>query len=222
MKRKSGFTLIELLIVVSILALLLIAVFFSVSKQRSKAEDARAKGELDRLKIAFEDYYNDHNCYPPAAWFDGPEDCNSQNLRPYMTNLQCDRKTGLPYKYETDPTGCKSFMLYGIPDSTNGTYCDSDGNLYTYETTSSNIAASTGCPTPTPAPSVAPSIAPSPSPSPSPLPSPSASPNIQYYCQQVGSCQPFNTAVWDCIPSYADSACAASNNCSNTGSCFHK
>ena len=49
--HKRGFTLIELMIVISIIALLVIALYTSVTKQRGKAEDARAKNDLENIKV---------------------------------------------------------------------------------------------------------------------------------------------------------------------------
>lgn len=120
---KKGFTLIEVLIVVTILALLAVGVLFSVSKQRAKAEDAKIKAYLNDLKIAFEDYYGDKTCYPPPAWFDGTDDCQSSNLKPYLKAIQCDKKTGVPYVYEVDPTqtSCpqwyKIYATFNLPDT---------------------------------------------------------------------------------------------------------
>ncbi len=110
---KSGYTLIEILIVIAIIALLAVALLVSIRSQRQKAEDARTKSEINRLKTAMEDYYGDNNCYPPNAWFDDAADCGSNSMSPYLPSMICDNKTGTPYRYETDPTGCKWYILYG-------------------------------------------------------------------------------------------------------------
>lgn len=109
---SAGFTMIEVLIVAAILALLAISLTLSVTRQREKADDATIKSDLQKLKIAFEDYYNDNNCYPPPESFDGPEDCNSGNLAPYLANMPCDNNTKLPYPIEYVPDQCGGFRLY--------------------------------------------------------------------------------------------------------------
>lgn len=110
---KKGFTLIEILIVVAILAILTLASIVSLTKNRLKADDAKIKSDLSRLKIAFEDYYNDNNCYPPVAWFDSADDCDTNLMSPYLNQILCNKKTGLPYPYWSDvPTCPQSFILY--------------------------------------------------------------------------------------------------------------
>lgn len=148
MHKKHGFTLIELLITISILAILVIGALFTVSQQRAKAENARIKSYLARLKIAFEEYHNDNGCYPPAAWFDDANDCDSDSLSPYLNKLQCNKKTGLPYAYETDPTGCKWFKFYATfdiptadPDSLSQ-YDLNGSHLGNYGVSSSNVNVS--------------------------------------------------------------------------------
>jgi prepilin-type N-terminal cleavage/methylation domain-containing protein len=181
-KTKTGYTLIELLITVSIIAILIIGALFTLNRQRDRADDARVKAELDRLKIAFEEYHNDHGCYPPAEWFDSVDDCGSNQLSPYLGAIPCDRNTGLPYVLETDETSCTWYKLYARLDrperddqavaqrsstgSTKGNYGVSSANVTVsvyYESPESSAAASS-----TPSPS---------SPSPSPEPSPNS-----YWC----------------------------------------
>ena len=206
----EGFTLIEVLIVVAILAILTIAVIMSLTGNRDKAADAKMKSDLDRLKIAFEDYYNDHNCYPPAAWFASSSDCNSGNLRPYLNAIPCDPKTGLPYKLETDVSGCGWYKLYGKTTSTPDSYC-TGGVCYGYIVSSSNIAT-TFSPTPSPSSSIAPS--------PTPSPSPSGS-NLYYYCSSLNNCSSYNPTLFSCTPSYTnDPYCGGGAIvCGTVGSC---
>jgi len=138
---KSGFTLIELLITIAVLAILSTGVLFSVVSQRMKAEDSRIKTDLHDLKIAFEDYHNDKNCYPPLDWFDSASDCGSNNLSPYLNILPCDRKTGLPYVLRTST--CDTFVLYAtIKNSNDAKYSpfyDGSTLLGTYAVSSSNL-----------------------------------------------------------------------------------
>ena len=100
MKKQNGLTLIEILVVVAVLALLLLALFkvFKVDVNRSK--DAERKADLQEIKLAFENYYNDHQTYPPEEVL---ADCQSEALRPYLKNVPCDPETGEPYLYLPAP-----------------------------------------------------------------------------------------------------------------------
>lgn len=204
MLKKPAFTLIELLIVVAILAILTLTVLSSLSGQRTKGEDAKIKADLARLKIAFEDYYNDHNCYPPPAWFTAAANCGSTILAPYLQTLTCDPKTGLPYPVETDPTGCTWFKIYANlstlsdPDLLSLTY--SQGNVTktaNYGVSSSNISLL-------------------------PSPAPSGSAQQMYYCQQINNCT-LVPAGRTCTPSYPSPNCdsATGNPCAHPVTACH-
>lgn len=219
--RKRGYTLIEILVTFSVLALLLMVSIFSVSRQRGKAEDARAKADLNRLKIAFEEYYNDHNCYPPAEWFDSESDCQSTVLSPYLANLTCDAKTDLPYTYTTDATGCKWFKLYtniGKDDAQALAQCyPVSSTIGNYGVGSETVDIADNClVVATPAPTAAPTTTPVPTATPAPTPKP----KYTHYCR-AGSCTAFDNTVWSCTPGYMDSTCGGSG-CTSSGSCFLK
>lgn len=94
--RDEGFTLGELLIVVAVIAILLTGALLNWKTQIAKAFDARRKADLDHIRRAFEDYYNDHSCYPPS---DILTVCGGGALQPYLTAIPCDPQAKLPYKY---------------------------------------------------------------------------------------------------------------------------
>lgn len=202
---KCGFTLIEVLIVVAILGLLALALFMSMSGQRSKADDARAKSDLERLKIAFEDYYNDNNCYPPPEWFDNADDCGGNSLSPYLNVMPCDRNTGLPYHlvYPTDQ--CSSFAIYATlksaatdPEALNAPLTEDD-TTYSYAVSSSNLDVNPGSGT---------GFVPG---------------HNYYFCSAVNNCTSYNPETHICSPSYTDDAnCGGDNNnkCPTSGSCI--
>lgn len=216
---KKGFTLTEILVVVAIIAILFILALSMLKTNRDKAEDASSKSSLHRLKIAFEDYYADNNCYPPATFFDEAADCNSNNLTPYLTSVPCDKNTGLPYVLETDDTGCKWFKLYANlklatddPDAL--ALCDSSGStLGNYAVSSSNVVPLVACQSPSPTPSA---------PISSSTPSPSFDSSFTYYyCSAVNNCTSYNPATHICSPSYVDNPnCDGGvNKCRSIGSC---
>ncbi|MBD3279271.1 MAG: hypothetical protein GF390_01005, partial [Candidatus Pacebacteria bacterium] len=61
---QAGLTLIELLVIVTIIAVVLILLVLSIPRQLGRARDSQRKSDLEKIKVAFEDYYNDHHCYP--------------------------------------------------------------------------------------------------------------------------------------------------------------
>ena len=68
MKNKNAFTLVELMVVMAILvmmAAIMIGVFNSIGIT-NKGRDAQRKKDLNRIKVAFEEYFNDNGYYPKA------------------------------------------------------------------------------------------------------------------------------------------------------------
>lgn len=66
MKKIKGFTLVEILIVIAIL-LIMIAILIGILNPIAlinKAKDSRRKKDLSRIRVAFEEYFNDKGCYP--------------------------------------------------------------------------------------------------------------------------------------------------------------
>lgn len=105
---KKAFTLLELLIIVSLIAIVAIAVLILLNpwRQIAKAQDGRRKNDLAALQKALEDYYNDRGCYPtpaqicynsPTSLPNGTYTCNicgnestSPSFSPYLSRLPCD------------------------------------------------------------------------------------------------------------------------------------
>lgn len=99
MNLKKGFTLIEVLIVVTIVAVLAVLAMFMMTNNLSKSRDGKRKTDLDRIKIAFESYYDDENAFPPELIL---TTCGGEGLRPYLSEIPCDPKTKKPYCYIYD------------------------------------------------------------------------------------------------------------------------
>ncbi|NCN82959.1 MAG: prepilin-type N-terminal cleavage/methylation domain-containing protein [Candidatus Pacebacteria bacterium] len=97
---RKGFSLIEVLIIVAILGLLLIAGYFFMAPQISRGRDSKRLSDLSKLKVVFEDYYNDHSCYPPTDTLELY--CGgggSTILDDYIGSVPCDPLTKGPYLY---------------------------------------------------------------------------------------------------------------------------
>jgi len=99
-KQQKGLTLIEILIVVALLMLVLVAIFKVFNVDINRAKDAQRKSDLRDIKLAFEDYYNDHGTYPPEEYL---ADCGGESLKPYLKVVPCDPVTGEPYLYMPSP-----------------------------------------------------------------------------------------------------------------------
>lgn len=106
---SDGWTLTELLIVVAIFAILaLIFLLVNWKKNINRAFDARRKADLANIRTAFEQYYNDKECYPPIAVLDNcgssgtPDDPITPGLAPYLKKVPCDPASKTPYLYQPD------------------------------------------------------------------------------------------------------------------------
>lgn len=100
MRNDDGWTLSELLIVVAIFAILSI-IFLLVNWRKNvfRAQDARRKTDISNIRRAFEEYYNDNECYPELTILNN---CDGTNLNPYLRTIPCDPATREPYKYQPD------------------------------------------------------------------------------------------------------------------------
>ncbi len=188
---KKGFTLIEMVVAVAILGLLIIITTMSWKNQLDKARDAQRKNDLQRISIAFEEYFSDFGCYPPE---DILQNCGGGNLRPYLDKIPCDPVTGEPYQYVPDgehPACPKNFRILirlandgdpAIADlgCAGELGCGWNGNpVYNYGISSKNVTVAN--------PSTALGASPSPSPAASASPQPSASPGT-LACDPNGQC----------------------------------
>lgn len=206
-RKNLGFTLIEVLIIVSIIAILTIILKSSTSQQINKADDSEAKSDLYRLKIAFEEYYTDHSCYPPAEWFDSPADCGSNHLTPYLAQIPCDKNTSFPYVLETDDTTCNWFKLYatlslpGNDEQAISQRSPSGSTKGNYGVSSTNTLVT---------------VYYDPASEPPTPPASSNPTNLYYYCSSLGNCTS-KPASLTCSPTYTnDPYCGNQNSpCEN-------
>lgn len=106
LKRKNkGFTLTEVLIVIAIILILLLLAIWSYRLQLLKGKDSRRKADLGILERVFEDYYNDHDCYPERI---------DQLVPDYLSEFPKDPVTREPYEWSTDD--CDVYRIYAKLD----------------------------------------------------------------------------------------------------------
>lgn len=86
--------MIEILIIVAIMALISVVLMGAFTRQMSRARDAQRKDHLEEMRVAFEDYYNDNQCYPDLTIL---SQCGSRELAPYLKEIQCDPLDKEPY-----------------------------------------------------------------------------------------------------------------------------
>ncbi|MFA6007209.1 MAG: type II secretion system protein [Candidatus Shapirobacteria bacterium] len=104
MRKRWGVTLVELIIVIGILAVMVsvMAGILNPIALVNKARDVQRKKDLGRIKIAFEDYYNDKGCYPDqtlVAELMAKSVCKNYNFVdfPWLKPWPCD-PSGTPYQ----------------------------------------------------------------------------------------------------------------------------
>jgi prepilin-type N-terminal cleavage/methylation domain-containing protein len=230
-KTNRGLSLIELLIAVAIVALLIIAVLVAMRLQLSRSRDARRKGDLDKIKIAFEDYYNDNGCYPAASVL---EECDSSSFAPYLAKIPCDPQNKQAYVYlPLSGNACKGYrILAALEDPKDPAIakigCDTAcgcgyGSAYNYGVSAGVSVASDTCeplasPVPSPIPSPSP-VVPTPSvapvtPSPTPSGQPTPSPIYEYACDPSSQhvCNAYDIGT---VPSYCPRSYPTAMDCQN-------
>jgi prepilin-type N-terminal cleavage/methylation domain-containing protein len=110
-RNISAFTLIEILIVITILAILITIGALLLTNNINKGNDAKRKADLQRISVAFEEYYTDHNCYPLG---DVLKTCGGNGLAPYLNNIPCDPIYNSPYCYLPDTDKPTCFQKFNI------------------------------------------------------------------------------------------------------------
>lgn len=170
-KKKSAFTLMELLIVIALIALIAagLLVLINPMQQFAKSHDAKRKFELDALRKAFEDYYNDKGCYPKPeeVCYDtpqnycvgvgaqgrtslgkichicglGPTPTAFSNFAPYMSRLPCDPEhSRRDYLYQVPVSSCTAGSSCKLSPCPQN-YCSSWYRIYSNLSVKNDLAS---------------------------------------------------------------------------------
>lgn len=206
---RDGFTLMELLVVVAIIVVLLLFVLVNWKTYIDRGHDAQRKSDLVKIRTAFEEYFNDNNCYPPLTTLD---DCGGNALAPYLEKMLCDPVKQEPYTYvpADDGSVCSGFRICAkLADKSDPDIiaqgCDPEygcgwGVGINYCLTSGNSLST--------APGFIPGIPPTPTPTPTPIYLGA------YACTPGGVCNNYgNPAAFGCPQSWAEPDCQ--NMCGN-------
>jgi len=119
-EKNKGVTLVEVLLVMTIIVILATMMTGAINPIAlvGRANDSRRKKDLGRIRVSFEDYYNDKNCYPTQDVVDGlmnENNCNGGVFLPWMNFWPCDPVSRQPYNIvvDGDDTGCPDwFKIY--------------------------------------------------------------------------------------------------------------
>lgn len=162
----------ELLIVIALIALIAagLMVLINPMQQFAKSHDAKRKLELDTLRKAFEDYYNDRGCYPKPeeVCYDQPQNvCDTlktttsrvchicglestptefSKFSPYLNSLPCDpQHPSKDYLYQVE-IKCDRDPDVCAESVLNCSVCPKWYKIFTdFSTKNDKDSANTGC-----------------------------------------------------------------------------
>lgn len=197
--NPRGLSMIELLIVIVIISTLFLIFMMMIRSNIFRAHDAERKAHLEKMAVAFEEYYNDEGCYPPPEII---EDCGGDAFDPYLDRVPCDPVSGDPYLYVPNEDRCSGYRLYATladtedPDverlSCDGACGCGFGPEYNYGVSSGVTVDTDECLADT-LPSPSPDSSPDPDASPDSSPESSASPdNDVFACTTANACNQYS------------------------------
>ncbi len=100
---RRGFTLVEIIVVMAILAILATLMVGIINPKMlvGRANDSRRKKDMSRIKVAFEEYFNDTGCYPSMellAELSSGNSCGTEVFDKWGINSwPCDPVSRNPY-----------------------------------------------------------------------------------------------------------------------------
>ncbi len=144
-RKDKGFSLVEIMITISVLSILITTSFLIIPSLINKANDARRKADLQKIKIYLESYYNDAKQYPRIL-----PDCSQPFMYKDSTILQsfpCDPVSKEPYYYQIKGGEPQSYRVYALLENTQDISISNLGCLggcgpdcsYNYGVSSTNV-----------------------------------------------------------------------------------
>lgn len=136
---RQGFTLVELLVVITIIILLALMMVGALDPAQltGRARDSRRKKDIGRIKVAFEEYYNDKECYPDRVQIEKLS-CGGKEFSPILNSWPCDPLgVGITYTIVVAPGTCpQNYKIMtnlenkSDPQIPNGWYLPSNTTFY--------------------------------------------------------------------------------------------
>lgn len=156
--KKNGFTLIELLVVMAIIGLLFSIILASLNSARMKSRDARRLADLNAIRLALSNFFDDNARYPTNAeglsrlGSASAPNCNGQPCMPGVpkdpsdnvnypyyqcsnalyhigANLEDPNNPVLSHDFNAVPSICSASTI----DSDDSDGCASEANRYCYD-----------------------------------------------------------------------------------------
>ena len=177
----------EMVVVVGVILVLILLALLVINPKSSidKAFDAHRKRDLESLRIAFENYYSDYSCYPTQEQVNN---CDSEDLDPYIKEIPCDPVSTAPYEIVASPAVCpQNFVTYAWLKKDSSCFSVNSPNAIDDPDHDCTIYFDSLIPISTPTPSPDPSGAPTPSCTPTPSGTPTPGINY-YYCSSFNNC----------------------------------
>lgn len=143
--KLKGISLIELLATISLISILIVTSYLVAPKLIAKANDARRKNDLQKIKTYLEGYYNDVGSYPRTL-----PDCGQSLVykdKIILSSFPCDPTTKNSYYYQIKGGEIQSYRLYTLLQNSNDESiikvgctggCGNDCN-YNYGISSTNV-----------------------------------------------------------------------------------
>jgi prepilin-type N-terminal cleavage/methylation domain-containing protein/prepilin-type processing-associated H-X9-DG protein len=114
LQRCRGFTLIELLVVIAIIAILIALLLPAVQQAREAARRTQCKNNLHNFGLAFHNYHDTVNAFPPGYNFNPPDHnvkCAFTRILPYLDQAPLYNQIDMNTPMFNGPTGYDPMIL---------------------------------------------------------------------------------------------------------------
>lgn len=144
--KKRGFTVVELLVVIVVIGILVGIVYFSGQGFLKKGADTAAKGDISKVGLALQSYYNKNGEYPTPT-INPSRDSSTPSAKEFLEsslktaiNLSNDKEVIRYYGVSTNSANAGNFCLEIFSNQYN------DYNIEYYITTKVTVPTSGDCP----------------------------------------------------------------------------